>query len=182
MKRNSDGFTLIELVISFALLSAGIMAVTLTYADIVQLQTKDATERNVQQSSRYVLDNFARDVRAAAIVTLNGSSSISLETSEDAGLQTVTYAMAGATPATEQLYRCVNTVTCNAASGQPAGGSGTRVQTATFALLPATAATNVKQVVEVNLVVQQLNAALTGTLSNSAYSYTINSVVTPRGQ
>ena len=70
------GMTLIEIVISMTLFSVAALVAVYTFTSIVQLQQKGATQRMVQQNSRYIIETISREVRDGISVDVqdNGNS------------------------------------------------------------------------------------------------------------
>lgn len=82
---NERGMTLIEIVISTALLSSALVMAASVYASTTKIQLKGASLRSVQQSSRFILDQIARDIRNSAVITSTGTDHLRLANSQDVG-------------------------------------------------------------------------------------------------
>jgi prepilin-type N-terminal cleavage/methylation domain-containing protein len=77
-----QGFTLLEITIVTALLSAAMLITVVSYTSIARLQQKGVVARSVQQNGRYALEAMTRDIRNAAAVTVpTGNTSVSLTAS-----------------------------------------------------------------------------------------------------
>ncbi len=68
-----NGFTLVEIVIGMALISAAMVVAVLGFTTIVQLQQKAQTAQHVQQNTRYFMETISRDVRNSDLYQLSHS-------------------------------------------------------------------------------------------------------------
>ena len=61
----SNGFTMVEVVIAMAILTLTMVVGVAAFTNMIQMQQKNETIRNVQQTTRYVSEMIARDIRNA---------------------------------------------------------------------------------------------------------------------
>lgn len=78
---SQHGFTLVEAVIAATVLSVTMLVASLAFITIVQLQQKAATVRQVQQSTRYILEAISRDIRNASAFNLSSPTDLMLSNS-----------------------------------------------------------------------------------------------------
>lgn len=173
---DQKGFTLMEIVVGFALLSSILVVGASSYASISKLQQNGATVRNVQQTGRYALEAISRDIRGSGSLQSNSSLCLSL-LSTDPTQNTITYTFQPG-----ELYRNETAV------GVPVdcGNGGTkvsvgdsRVTNVTF-VVPPTNSTQ-KSFVLVEMDVAQLDPTITSITDPNKYSYHMSTAVTPRG-
>ncbi len=173
---NQKGFTMMEIVIGFALLSSILVVGASSYASISKLQQNGATIRSVQQTGRYALEAISRDIRGSGSLQSNSSLCLSL-LSTDPTQNTITYTFQPG-----ELYRNSTPV------GSPVdcGNGGTKVTvgdsrvTNISFIVPPTNSTQ-KSFVLVEMDVAQIDASITSITDPNKYSYHMSTAITPRG-
>lgn len=70
----NDGFTIVEVIISMAILSVALLVATLGFTTVVSLQEKAQTAQGIQQNVRYIAEVLNRDVRSSDTYELQTSS------------------------------------------------------------------------------------------------------------
>lgn len=64
------GFTLVELLIAMAIFSSLLVIITVSFVNLMRLQTHTMATRNTQQASRYALEEMIRTARSSYAVTV----------------------------------------------------------------------------------------------------------------
>jgi prepilin-type N-terminal cleavage/methylation domain-containing protein len=114
MKR-SKGFTLLELMISMAVLSLAIAAVFYIYVETTKIFTDELTDSDMNFQTGKAMDRMSRELQQALKITSKSSTGITFwyqdtnnNGTREAG-ETVTYSWVGGT--TEAIYRTVVSTT-----------------------------------------------------------------------
>jgi prepilin-type N-terminal cleavage/methylation domain-containing protein len=119
MVRDERGFTLVELVVTMAILGIVLGGLTATYASATRAQA-DLTRRfEAQEHGRLALDKVRRDAHCADSATVNGANTLvtfTLPAGCPTGSGSVTWCVRAGTYSTE-LYRIAS------AAGTCSGGS-----------------------------------------------------------
>lgn len=79
-QKHSNGFTLIELMLSMAFVSVLLVTIAMTVMQMATIYNRGITLKEVNQAARDISDDMRRSVQAAAIFTVNadGSDSVNL--------------------------------------------------------------------------------------------------------
>lgn len=85
IKKNSFGFTLIELVVSVTILSVIMLSVFMIYSNILQINKRLEVMRMVQEDIRNITEQIASDIRESGIDFNYYDNSSTLKTNDYSG-------------------------------------------------------------------------------------------------
>ena len=177
------GFTIIELVITTALLSSALLVFAMIFVSITRLQVKTAASRSAQETGRYVLEQMARDIRSSAAISSSGSDCLVITADNQTGGGKIAYQYDGSTT---MIWRNTSSGVCTMSS--PAvrmADSNSRVLRSgglpIYNLLLSSAG---KPSVSIHFTVKQADASLDtfAVPDPYAYTYNIDTLITPREQ
>lgn len=174
--RSQRGLTLVEIVVTMALLSSALTVAVLAYTSISKLQQKGISVRAVQQNGRYALETVVREIRNSAGVNVISPTKLELSasnsTSEQGGKIIYEY-----NASSQKLIRTYTPQFGSPEVKDVATGS-VRITAFTFAQVQASAQS--KPVIEIYMKVKQLDSGVDGTLDTYNYDYEMRTSVTPR--
>ncbi len=174
------GFTLIELVITTALLSSALLTFALIFVSITRLQIKTGAARTAQQSGRYILEQMTRDIRSSAKITNPSQNCLIIQADTQFGGGQISYLY---DVRSTTVWRNLGGSGCiNHSPAIPIAEPNTRIivtpSASAFKLVTSSAA---KPSVQINFIIKQRDSSLSA-IDSFAYSYDIDTVITPREQ
>lgn len=177
------GFTLVELVITTALLSSALLTFALIFVSITRLQVKTASARTAQQSGRYILEQMTRDIRSSAKITNPSPDCLTIIADTQFGGGQISYKYDAASATVWRNVNLSGVASCiNRRPATPIAEPNTRITVIppanAFKLITSSAA---KPSVQIHFNVKQKESSLSA-IDSFAYSYDVDSVITPREQ
>ena len=176
------GFTIIELVITTALLSSALLVFAMIFISITRLQIKTAASRSAQETGRYILEQMARDIRSSAAISNPSTDCLIITADNQTGGGQIAYKYDGTT----MIWRNTAGGVCTTSSPAVSmADRNSRVLTSfgapIFKLLTSSAG---KPSVSVHFTVKQSDVTLDAlpVPDPYAYAYNIDTLITPREQ
>ncbi len=93
--KNKQGFTLVELIISFGLTTVLITVLSQVFISILNLRQKSEATSSLAQDSRYILSRLAYDIDSSSAITVPGNNSTSSDLTLTISGQTYHYELSG---------------------------------------------------------------------------------------
>ena len=173
------GFTIIEIVITTALLSSALLAAAITFVSISRLQVKTAASRTAQDSGRYILEQMARDIRSSAAISNPTADCLNITADNQFGGGQISYKYDGTSAIWRNLGACSTSAPATRISD-----TNTRVLPNGATVFQLVSSSQSKPSVKIHFTVRQADASLDGlTGANSyAYTYNVDTVITAREQ
>ena len=175
------GFTLVEVVITTALLSSAILVFAMIFISISRLQVKTGTARSTQQSGRYILEQMGRDIRSSSAISTPSGTCLLITPDTQFGGGQISYSYDSAQ---STIWRNVIGGCINSSPAVRISESSTRIITTGLTAFELYTSSASKPSVKINFTIKQQDASLDALTGANSYAYTfyIDSVITPREQ